>query len=98
MLIIFKSEFLLFSYYYRVIIIINLNFIFRNSSVNLSSDSSVDEEYVLGNLNTLLQKKGIIDSNKEWPMFKHVDDDDNDDDRSLTDQLLDIYPCSSYDR
>ncbi|XP_016658490.1 uncharacterized protein LOC100569803 isoform X2 [Acyrthosiphon pisum] len=67
----------------------------EKSSINLSSDSSVDGEYILGNLNKLLQKKGIINSDKEWPMFKHIEDDD---DRSLTDQLLDIYPCSSYDR
>ncbi|XP_060878246.1 uncharacterized protein LOC132950721 isoform X1 [Metopolophium dirhodum] len=67
----------------------------EKSSINLSSDSSVDGEYILGNLNKLLQEKGIINSDKEWPMFKHIDDDD---DRSLTDQLLDIYPCSSYDR
>lgn len=72
-----------------------LNFDFRNKFIDLSSDSSVDGEYTLGNLNTLLQKKGIINSDKEWPMFKNIDDDD---DRSLTDQLLDIYPCSSYDR
>ncbi|KAL5239679.1 hypothetical protein ACI65C_007089 [Semiaphis heraclei] len=73
----------------------NANSIKENSSINLSSSSSVDGEYILGNLNKLLQKKGIINSDKEWPMFKHTDDDD---DRSLTDQLLDIYPCSSYDR
>jgi len=72
-----------------------LQFFFRSSSINLSSGSSVDGEYILGNLNKLLQKKGIINSDKEWPKFKHIDDDD---DRSLTDQLLDIYPCSSYDR
>lgn len=72
-----------------------MTFCFRKSSINVSSDSSVDGEYILGNLNKLLQEKGIINSDKEWPMFKHIDDDD---DRSLTDQLLDIYPCSSYDR
>ncbi|XP_015373160.1 PREDICTED: putative leucine-rich repeat-containing protein DDB_G0290503, partial [Diuraphis noxia] len=69
------------------------NSIKENSSINLSSSSSVDGEYILGNLNKLLQKKGIINSDKEWPMFKHTDDD-----RSLTDQLLDICPSSSYDR
>ncbi|CAH1738843.1 unnamed protein product [Aphis gossypii] len=75
------------------------NTIKKNCSVNLSSDSSVDEEYILANLNKLLQKKGIINSDKEWPMFKQInDDDDDDDDRSLTDQLLDIHPCKSYDR
>lgn len=73
------------------------NTIKENCSVNLSSDSSVDEEYILANLNKLLQKKGIINSDKEWPIFKQINDDD-DDDRSLTDQLLDIHPCRSYDR
>lgn len=71
------------------------NIIQKNSSINLSSDSSIDGDYILGDLNKLLQKKGIINSDKEWPIFKHIDDDD---DRSLTDQLLDIHPCSSYDR
>lgn len=48
----------------------------------------------------MLQKRGIINSDKEWPMFKQINDDDDndDDDRSLTDQLLDIHPCKSYDR
>lgn len=73
----------------------NTSTIKENSSINLSSGSSVDGEYILGNLNKLLQEKGIINSDKEWPKFKHIDDGD---DRSLTDQLLDIYPCSSYDR
>jgi len=71
-----------------------LKFVFRNNSINLSSDSSVDGEYILANLNKLLLQKGIINSDKEWPVFKHIDDDD-DDDRSLTDQLLDIHPCKS---
>ncbi|XP_025206992.1 kinesin-related protein 8-like [Melanaphis sacchari] len=64
----------------------------ENSSINLSSDSSVDEEYILANLNKLLQKKGIINSDKEWPVFKHDDGD-----RSVTDQLLDIHPYKSHD-
>lgn len=67
-------------------------FIFRNISINKSSDSSVDGEYILGHLNTILQKKGLIRSDKEWPMFENLNDDDNDDNRSLTDQLLDLYP------
>lgn len=66
------------------------NFVFRNLSANVSSNSSVDGEYILGHLNTLLQKKGLIKSDKEWPMFENISDDD--DNRSLTDQLLDIYP------
>ncbi|XP_026804499.1 uncharacterized protein LOC113548045 [Rhopalosiphum maidis] len=67
----------------------------KNNSINLSSNSSVDGEYILANLNKLLLQKGIINSDKEWPVFKHIDDDDDDDDRSLTDQLLDIHPCKS---
>lgn len=69
--------------------------IFRNISLNVSSNSSVDGEYILGHLNTLMQKKGLIKSNKEWPMFENTSDDD--DTRSLTDQLLDIYPRRSND-
>lgn len=44
-------------------------------------------------LHTLLKKKGLIKSDKEWPMFENISD--NDDNRSLTDQLLDIYPHRS---
>jgi len=58
-------------------------------SINLSSNSSVDGEYILGHLKALLQKKGLIKSDKEWPIFENISDDDN---RSLTDQLLDVYP------
>jgi len=58
-------------------------------SKNISSDSSVDGEYILIHLNTLLKKKGLIKSDTEWPMFEDISDDDN---RSLTDQLLDVYP------
>lgn len=65
-------------------------FCFRNNSIVISSDSSVDEEYILKHLNTLLQKKGLIKSDKEWPMFENTSD--NDDARSLTDQLLDVNP------
>lgn len=57
-------------------------------SVNISSSSSVDEEYILKHLNTLLRKKGLIKSDKEWPMFE--DNSESDNSRSLTDQLLDI--------
>lgn len=60
----------------------------------VSSDSSVDGGYVLNHLSTLLQKKGLIKPDKEWPMFENLSD--NDDNRSLTDQLLNIYPRKSY--
>lgn len=42
-----------------------------------------------------MQKKGLIKSDKEWPMFENTSDDD--DTRSLTDQLLDVYPRRSND-
>lgn len=68
-----------------------MKFCFRNSSISKSSGSSVDGEYILKHLNTLLQKKGLIKSDKEWPMFESMSNDDGvDDNRSLTDQLLDI--------
>lgn len=35
-----------------------------------------------------MRKKGLIKSDKEWPLFE--DNKDNDDIRSLTDQLLDV--------
>lgn len=63
---------------------------FRNGSRSISSDSSIDGEYILGHLSTLLLKKGLIKSDKEWPLFENISD--SDDNRSLTDQLLDIYP------
>lgn len=59
--------------------------------MNASSTSSVDGEYIWRHLNTLLQSKGLIKSDKEWPMFENLSNSD-DDNRSLTDQLLDIYP------
>ncbi|VVC24880.1 Hypothetical protein CINCED_3A003432 [Cinara cedri] len=67
----------------------------ENNSMNVSSNSSVDEEYMFQHLNTLLLNKGLIKSDKEWPMFENLSD--NDDNRSLTDQLLDIYPRKSDD-
>lgn len=48
---------------------------------------SVDGAYVLDHLSTLLEQRGLICPDKEWPMFGN---DDEDDSRSLTDQLLDI--------
>ncbi|XP_025422490.1 centrosomal protein of 295 kDa-like [Sipha flava] len=63
----------------------------KNNSINKSSDSSVDGDFILRHLNTLLLKKGLIQSDKEWPMFESINNnDDVDDNRSLTDQLLDI--------
>lgn len=35
-------------------------------------------------------RRGLIKSDKEWPMFENISD--SDDNRSLTDQLLDVYP------
>jgi hypothetical protein len=68
-----------------------VKFCFRNNSINKSSDSSVDGDFILRHLNTLLLKKGLIQSDKEWPMFESINNnDDVDDNRSLTDQLLDI--------
>lgn len=61
----------------------------QNASCSLSSELSVDEAYILNHLSTLLEKRGLICPDKEWPIFGNDDDDDS---RSLTDQLLDIKP------
>lgn len=50
---------------------------------------SVDGAYVLDHLSTLLEQRGLICADREWPIFGN---DDKDDSRSLTDQLLDIKP------
>ncbi|XP_050421084.1 putative autophagy-related protein 11 [Adelges cooleyi] len=55
---------------------------------NSSLVSSKEPNYVLEHINTLLQQKGLIRQNYEWPLFKN--DNSDDDNRSLTDQLLDI--------
>lgn len=44
---------------------------------------------MLEHLNSLLEQKGLICADREWPIFGN---DDEDDSRSLTDQLLDIKP------
>ncbi|XP_050421088.1 uncharacterized protein LOC126833673 isoform X2 [Adelges cooleyi] len=61
----------------------------RKSSCSLSSELSADGAYVLDHLNTLLENRGLIQADNEWPMFGN---DDEDDSRSLTDQLLDVKP------
>lgn len=43
----------------------------------------------MDHLSTLLEQRGLIRADHEWPIFGN---DDEDDDRSLTDQLLDIKP------
>lgn len=60
----------------------------------MSSDSSISGEYILRHLSTLLQKKGLIKADKEWPIFENLSD--NDDNKSLIDQLLNIHPCKLY--
>lgn len=50
---------------------------------------SVDGAYVLDHLSTLLEQKGLICADREWPIFGN---DDEEDSRSLTDQLLDTKP------
>lgn len=42
---------------------------------------------MLDHLSTLLEQKGLICPDGEWPIFGN---DDEDDSRSITDQLLDI--------
>jgi len=59
------------------------------TSGSLTSELSVDGAYVLDHLRTLLEQKGLICADREWPIFGN---DDEDDSRSLTDQLLDIKP------
>ncbi|XP_015373172.1 PREDICTED: uncharacterized protein LOC107168318 [Diuraphis noxia] len=56
---------------------------------SLTSELSVDGAYVLDHLRTLLEQRGLICADREWPIFGN---DDEDDSRSLTDQLLDIKP------
>lgn len=55
----------------------------------MSSELSVDGAYVLDHLSTLLEQQGLICTDREWPIFGN---DDEEDSRSLTDQLLDIKP------
>jgi len=55
----------------------------------LSSELSIDGAYVLDHLSTLLEQQGLIHADREWPIFGN---DDEEDSRSLTDQLLDIKP------
>jgi len=62
-----------------------INFI----SGSLTSELSVDGAYVLDHLRTLLEQRGLICADREWPIFGN---DDEEDSRSLTDQLLDIKP------
>lgn len=59
------------------------------TSGSLTSELSVDGAYVLEHLSTLLEQRGLICTDREWPIFGK---DDEDDSRSLTDQLLDIKP------
>ncbi|XP_008181298.3 uncharacterized protein LOC100574971 [Acyrthosiphon pisum] len=56
---------------------------------SLNSELSVDGAYVLDHLRTLLEQRGLICADREWPIFGNNDEDDS---RSLTDQLLDIKP------
>ncbi|XP_026806557.1 uncharacterized protein LOC113549449 [Rhopalosiphum maidis] len=56
---------------------------------SLTSELSVDGAYVLDHLSSLLEQRGLICSDREWPIFGK---DDEEDSRSLTDQLLDIKP------
>lgn len=58
------------------------------TSSSLTSELSVDGAYVLDHLSTLLEQRGLICTDREWPIFGKDDDDG----RSLTDQLLDIKP------
>lgn len=60
----------------------------RKASCSLSSELSIDEAYILNHLSSLLEKKGLICADRDWPMFGNDDEDD----RSLTDQLLDVKP------
>lgn len=61
----------------------------RKASCSVSSELSVDGAHVLDHLSTLLEQRGLICTDREWPVFGNDDEDDN---RSLTDQLLDIKP------
>lgn len=61
----------------------------RMASGSLSSELSVDGVYLLDHLSTFLEQKGLICTDREWPIFGK---DEEDDSRSLTDQLLDIKP------
>lgn len=49
----------------------------------------MDGAYVLDHLSSLLEQRGLICTDGEWPIFGN---DDEEDSRSLTDQLLDIKP------
>jgi len=44
----------------------------------------------LDHLSTLLEQKGLICADREWPIFGN----DEEDSRSLTDQLLDTKPLT----
>lgn len=59
----------------------------RKGSCSLSSEFSVDGAYILEHLSTLLEQRGLICADREWPIFGNDDEEDN---RSLTDQLLDV--------
>ncbi|VVC24881.1 Hypothetical protein CINCED_3A010395 [Cinara cedri] len=61
----------------------------RKSSCSISSEFSVDGTYMLEHLSSLLEQRGLIRADGEWPIFGNEDEDDS---RSLTDQLLDIKP------
>ncbi|XP_050545785.1 uncharacterized protein LOC126908022 isoform X2 [Daktulosphaira vitifoliae] len=61
----------------------------QKSSCSISSDFSADGAYIFEHLSTLLENNGLIRADIEWPMFGN---DEEDDSRSLTDQLLDIKP------
>jgi len=63
------------------------------ASCSLSSELSVDGAYVMDHLSTLLEQRGLICTDKEWPIFGNDDEDS----RSLTDQLLDTKPLISKD-
>lgn len=58
----------------------------------MSSELSVDGGYVLDHLSTLLEQRGLICADREWPIFGNDDNDEDEDSRSLTDQLLDVKP------
>lgn len=61
----------------------------RKNSSSLSSELSLNGAYVLEHLSTLLEQRGLICADREWPIFGNEDEDDS---RSLTEQLLDIKP------
>lgn len=60
----------------------------RKASCSVSSELSMDGASVLDHLSILLEQRGLICTDREWPVFGNDDEDS----RSLTDQLLDIKP------